>query len=53
MKPLVPGILRVPLQPVRLLRGYRLDQRDGADQDAGDATARHLRTALCTVAKSL
>lgn len=41
------GLLRVPVQPVRLLRGDRLHQRDGAHQVGGDASARHLRAAVC------
>lgn len=31
------GLLRVPVQPVRLLRGGGLHQRDGADQERADA----------------
>lgn len=50
---MVPGLLRLSVQPFRLLRGDRFYQRDGADEDASDAAARHLRAALCATPQGL
>lgn len=48
-----PGLLRVAVQPLRLLRGGGLHQRDGADEDGADAAAGRVGAALRAAAARL